>query len=126
MIVGIGIDLCSISRMRRALERHGGRLEERVFTAGERAYCRARGEPAQHFAARFAAKEALLKALGVPAGLSWHELEVVSTDGGAPVLRLSGEARRAAERLGADRLHLSLSHGGDTAAAVVIAERRGP
>ncbi|MCS6915039.1 MAG: holo-ACP synthase [Myxococcales bacterium] len=126
MIVGVGIDLCPISRMRRALERHGGRFEERVFTEAERAYCRARGEPAQHFAARFAAKEALLKALGVPGGLSWHELEVVSTEDGAPGLRLWGEARRVAERLGADRLHLSLSHGGDTAAAVVIAERRAP
>jgi holo-[acyl-carrier protein] synthase len=123
MIIGVGIDLCPISRMGRAISRHGGRLEARVFTEGERAYCRARGQPEQHFAARFAAKEALLKALGVPAGLSWHELEVVCDESGAPSLRLSGEAALAARRLGADRLHLSLTHGGDMAAAIVIAER---
>lgn len=124
MIIGVGIDLCPVSRMGRALERHGGRFEARVFTAEERAACRGRGQPAQHFAARFAAKEALLKALGVPPGLSWHELEVVSAASGAPMLRLSGEAQAAAGRLGVTDLHLSLSHAGDMAAAVVIAERR--
>ncbi len=123
MILGIGIDLCPISRMAQAISRHGGRFEARVFTAAERAYCNERGQPAQHFAARFAAKEALLKALLVPPGLSWHELEVQSA-GGAPRLVLSGEAARAAVRLGVDTLHLSLSHGGDMAAAVVVAERR--
>jgi holo-[acyl-carrier protein] synthase len=126
VVVGIGIDLCPISRMARAMERHGGRFEERVFTAAERAYCRARANAAEHFAARFAAKEALLKALGVPPGLSWHELEVCSGGDGAPRLALSGEAARAAAARGADALHLSLSHSGDMAAAVVVAERRSP
>ena len=122
MIVGIGIDLCSIARMRRALERHEGRFVARLFTDAERAYCRSRGQPVQHFAARFAAKEALLKALGVPPGLSWHELEVRSQEGGAPALVLTGEAAAAAERLGAVRLHLSLTHTDEPAAAVVVAE----
>lgn len=122
MIVGLGIDLCPIGRMAQALGRHGGRFEERVFTAAERAYCAGHGRPAQHYAARFAAKEALLKALRVPPGLRWHELEVQSGDGGAPALQLHGAARRAAERLGVARLHLSLSHSGDMAAAVVVAE----
>src|SRR5437870_7232151 len=126
MVVGIAIDLCPVSRMGRAIERHGGRFEARVFTEAERAYCRSRGQPAEHFAARFAAKEALLKALGVPAGLSWHELEVESGPDGAPRLLLHGEAGRAAAVRGADVLHLSLSHSGDMAAAVVVAERRRP
>jgi holo-[acyl-carrier protein] synthase len=146
MIVGIGIDLCPIPRMARALHGHDGRFEQRVFTEAERAYCQARPEPAQHFAARFAAKEALLKALAVPSGLSWHEIEVTTdaiaataaidaTDAevpatptstpastGRPVLRLSGRAEEAAARLGVVGLHLSLTHTADTAAAVVVAE----
>jgi holo-[acyl-carrier protein] synthase len=120
-IIGVGIDLCPVGRMERALSRNGGRFEERVFTLAEREYCKGRGLPAEHYAARFAAKEALLKALGVPAGLSWHELEIESV-GGAPRLVLRGEAQRAAERLGVGRLHLSLTHAGDMAAAVVVAE----
>lgn len=126
MIIGVGIDLCPISRMERALSRHAPRFAERVFTPAERAYCEGRARPGEHFAARFAAKEAFLKALGVPSGLSWHELEVVTGTGGAPRLRLSGEAARAAQRLGAGRVHLSLTHGGDTAAAVVVAEGDAP
>lgn len=122
MIVGVGIDLCSIARMRRALDRHEGRFEARIFSEAERAYCRSRGQPVLHFAARFAAKEALLKALGVPSGLSWHELEVRSRSGGAPTLSLSGEAAAAAARLGVARLHLSLTHTDETAGAVVVAE----
>lgn len=125
MIVGVGIDLCSVERMRRALERHEGRFEAKVFTQAERAYCRARAQPALHFAARFAAKEALLKALGVPPGLSWHELAIDSGPGGAPSFSLGGEAAAAAARLGATRLHLSMTHTDETAAAVVVAERAG-
>jgi holo-[acyl-carrier protein] synthase len=122
MIVGVGVDLTPISRMVDAMARHPERLEARLFTDAERAYCRARAHAAQHFAARFAAKEATLKALGVPAGLSWHEMEVVSHDDGAPRLALTGAAARACERAGVRRLHLSLSHAGDVAIAFVVAE----
>lgn len=122
MIVGVGIDLCQVSRMRSALSRHEGRFAARVFTEDERAYCEERADPAQHYAARFAAKEALLKALAVPPGLSWHEIEVQSQSGGAPRLLLRGEAARAAAGKSIARLHLSLTHSGDHAAAVVIAE----
>jgi holo-[acyl-carrier protein] synthase len=118
----VGVDVTPISRMARALERHEGRLEERLFTVAERSYCRARALAPQHFAARFAAKEALLKALGVPSGLSWHELEVVSDDSGAPRVRLHGAAAEAAQRLGITHLHLSLSHAGDQAIAFIVAE----
>jgi holo-[acyl-carrier protein] synthase len=122
MIVGIGVDLTPVSRMERAMQNHPGRFEARLFTDGERAYCRRSVNFAQHFAARFAAKEALLKALGVPKGLSWHELEVVNADDGAPRFELSGEAARAAAALGVRKLHLSLSHAADSAIAMVVAE----
>lgn len=126
MLVGVGIDLTPVDRIARLLGRYSGRFEEKVFTPGERAYCRGRAAAAEHFAARFAAKEAALKALGVPSGLSWHELEVVSGPGGKPELALHGAAARAMAALGVVRLHLSLTHAGGQAAAVVIAEGRAP
>jgi holo-[acyl-carrier protein] synthase len=122
MILGIGVDLTPVARMAKAMAAHPGRLEARLFTDGERAYCNARAEAAQHFAARFAAKEAVLKALGVPDGLRWHELEVVSRDDGAPRLLLHGAAARAAEAAGVRRVHLSLTHAGGQALAFVVAE----
>jgi holo-[acyl-carrier protein] synthase len=122
MILGIGVDLTPVSRMAEALARHPERLEARLFTDGERAYCRARANAAQHFAARFAAKEAVLKALHVPEGLSWHELEVVSDGSGAPQLALHGVAARAAANKGVRTLHLSITHADDQALAFVVAE----
>ena len=122
MIVGVGVDLTPISRMQKAFDAHPERLEARLFTDAERAYCRARANSGQHFAARFAAKEALLKALGVPEGLRWHELEVVNDAGGAPSFRLTGNAAAAATRAGIRKLHLSLTHADDSAMAFVVAE----
>src|SRR5262249_46981257 len=122
MIVGVGVDLEGISRMAQALAKHQGALERRLFTDRERAYCNAKANAAQHFAARFAAKEALLKALRVPAGLSWHELEVVIDDEGAPRFELTGVAAREAAKLGVKHLHVSLSHAQDQAVAMVVAE----
>lgn len=123
MIVGVGLDLCLVSRMEKAITRSGGRFAARVFTSDERRYCESRAQPAQHFAARFAAKEAILKALGVPEGLSWHELEIAQRPSGGPQVVLHGVARQAALALGISVLHLSLTHQGDAACAVVIAER---
>ena len=104
------------------------RFRERVFTEAERAYCDSRGEQsaAQHYAARFAAKEAAFKALrtGWRDGLSWHHVEVTSTDAGAPLLRLSGRARDLFDSLGATHAHLSLSHTNEHAVAQVVFERR--
>jgi len=104
------------------------RFRERVFTETERVYCEARGESvaAQHFAARFAAKEAAFKALrtGWRDGLSWHHVEVASDDLGAPLLQLSGHAQILFEALGATHAHLSLSHTAEHAIAQVIFERR--
>jgi holo-[acyl-carrier protein] synthase len=122
MIVGLGIDVTEVPRIAALLERWGDRFAHKVFTAGERAYAAARARPAEHLAARFAAKEATLKALGVPSGLSWHEMEVDSGPGGRPELALSGRALEAARAIGIARLHLSITHAGGVAAAVVVAE----
>jgi holo-[acyl-carrier protein] synthase len=122
VIVGLGIDVEQVARIDDMLARWGERFARRVFTDGERAYCAGRGRPGQHYAARFAAKEAALKALGVPPGLSWHEMEIVSGAGGAPALRLTGQAAMAAARLGVVRALVSLTHTDDVAAAVVVLE----
>ena len=103
------------------------RFRERVFTEEERAYCDSRGaNSAQHYAARFAAKEAAFKALrtGWRAGLAWHHVEVASDELGAPLLQLSGHARDLFEQMGATHAHLSLSHTAEHAVAQVIFERQ--
>jgi holo-[acyl-carrier protein] synthase len=125
MIVGIGVDLTPVSRMQQAMARHPDKLEERLFTARERAYCRERANAAQHFAARFAAKEAILKALRVPEGLSWHEMEIISEHNGAPRIELTGMAQKAAAAMGVKKLHLSITHADDQAVAFVVAESEG-
>jgi holo-[acyl-carrier protein] synthase len=122
MIVGIGLDLENISRIAAATERWGERFTRRVFTEGERRFAGARANGARHLAARFAAKEATLKALRVPPGLSWQEMEVVGGGNEPPSMVLRGRAKAAADQLGVRSLHLTLTHTRDTAAAVVIAE----
>jgi holo-[acyl-carrier protein] synthase len=116
---GIGIDLVPIPRMRQVLERWSDRFLARVFTDDEIAYCRRRKDPVPHFAARFAAKEAGLKALGtgLRLGVNWRELEVRRERGGAPTLVLSGRSREIARARGADRMLLALTHDGDYAIA---------
>lgn len=122
MIVGLGLDVVPIARIAGMLDRYGAKVEERLFTLRERAYCRGRGMPEQHFAARFAAKEALLKALGAPSGLRWREIEVVSGPGGAPELLLTGAASQVATARGVVAKHVSLTHAGGVAAALVVLE----
>jgi holo-[acyl-carrier protein] synthase len=126
LIVGIGVDLVEVVRMERALAR-GERIQRRLFTPGEIAYCTRHTRPAVHFAARFAAKEAGLKALGtgLRLGVSWRELEVRRERGGPPVLVLSGRTRELARARGAERMLLALSHDGDyaIAQAMLVDER---
>lgn len=121
-VLGIGTDVLEISRIEAALERHGDRFVSRVFTPREEAYCRARAEPASHFAGRFAAKEAVLKALGCGfgRGVLLTDVEVVS-DGGEPRVSLAGAAARLAEEAGV-RLPvlLSISHSRHTAVAFAL------
>jgi holo-[acyl-carrier protein] synthase len=126
VIVSIGIDIIEIRRVSEALARTP-RLRVRVFTEAERAYCDARGmAAAQHYAARFAAKEAAFKALrtGWRGGLSWHHIEVTSDEMGAPALQLAGHARTLFDAMGATHAHLSLSHTSEHAVAQVVFERR--
>ena len=116
---GIGIDVVQISRMRTVISRWEERFLRRVFTDGEIAYCRARRDPVPHFAARFAAKEAGLKALGTGLrfGIHWRELEVVRARGQAPTLVLSGRSREIGTSRGGIRMLLALTHDGDYALA---------
>ena len=113
-MTGVGIDLLEIDRMERALARRP-RLAERLFTAAEREYAAARARPGRHLAARFAAKEAVIKALGLRGGFGLREIEVVA--GEPPTVRLSG---RAAEAAGSRQVEISLTHSRENAAAVAV------
>jgi holo-[acyl-carrier protein] synthase len=121
-VVGLGMDVCSVERVARILQGPlGERFRERVYTPAEVMTCRGRSDAATAFAARFAAKEALVKALGAPAGLRWQDMEVVRTDNGVPGFALTGVAQRfvAARRL---RVLLALTHDAGVAAATVVLE----
>lgn len=124
MIVGSGIDLIEIARIHDSVERFGQRFLDRVFTAGEQAYCQSKRKAAESFAARFAAKEAAAKALGtgISQGVSWREIEVVRAASGKPGLQFHGRAAQIAERLGATNATVSLTHSSDMAMASVVLE----
>ena len=114
----VGVDLIEIDRIRRALARHGDGFRERCFTEAERAYCDAKPNPPQHYAGRFAAKEAVGKALGVGVHFTWKEIEISGRP--KPGVHLSGRTARAAERLGAGRIDVSMTHSRELAAAVAV------
>lgn len=125
MIVSIGIDIIEVYRIRETLARTP-RFTERVFTERERAYCDAKGmAAAQSYAARFAAKEAFLKALktGWRGKITWHDIEIISGENGVPHFVISGEAKNILDNLGADTIHLSMSHTAEHAVAQVILEK---
>lgn len=109
MLDGIGVDLLEVARIRKALDRWGERFLHRVFTQGERDYCKRKAHPEQSLAARFAAKEAVLKAIGtgLSGGISWTDIEVVNDEKGKPGVRL-GE--RIVQRIGKRKVLLSISH----------------
>ncbi|MCA1963237.1 MAG: holo-ACP synthase [Prosthecobacter sp.] len=121
--IGLGIDLVEVGRIRSLLERHGQRFKERTFTEGEMAYCDHCADPAMHYAARFAAKEAAAKALGTglwSQGVDWRQLEVVREPSGKPHLVLHGEAAEHAKRMGSQGCLLSITHTQVLAMAQVI------
>jgi holo-[acyl-carrier protein] synthase len=124
MLLGLGYDTLDVARVKRDLSRHARGFKERVFTAGEISYCEAKRYPARHFAARFAAKEAFLKALGtgLSGGIRWQDIRIENDPGGRPRMLLSGRARTRADRLGVRRIFLSLSHTSTLASATVILE----
>lgn len=122
MIIGVGTDLVSVPRLRRAVGRRD-RLLTRLFTEAEVVECRRRADPAPHLAARFAAKEACLKALriGWGGGIRWREVEVAGGGAEVPRLLLAGAAAARAAALGVRQTHLSLAHEGEYAMAFVVA-----
>ena len=115
----IGVDLIEIGRVARALERYPG-FRERCFTEAERAYCDSRPNPAQHYAARFAGKEAVGKALGSGVFFTWREIEIAGRP--KPSVRLSGRIAAWAERIGAGAIDLSMTHSRELANAVAVVE----
>ena len=125
MIVSIGIDIIEVARIREVLLRTP-RFLERVYTERERAYCESRGVvAAQHYAVRFAAKEAALKALqtGWRGGISWQDVEISARESGAPYLIFTGQVLEVFNKFGATQTHLSMSHTTQHAIAQVILER---
>jgi holo-[acyl-carrier protein] synthase len=116
--VRVGVDLIEIDRVRRALARHRDGFRERCFTAEERAYCDAKPNPAQHYAGRFAAKEAVGKALGKGVHFTWREIEIRGRP--KPGVHLSGGTADWADRVGAGAIELSITHSRELAAAVAV------
>jgi holo-[acyl-carrier protein] synthase len=124
MIVGVGTDLAEVARIRRSIARWGDRFLNRVYTPRERAYAASKANSAERFAARFAAKEAGMKAIGTGwnLGVTWKDFEVVNEVSGRPTLRLTGVAHQVAEHLGVQRISISLTHTAEMAFAIVILE----
>lgn len=124
MIVGLGTDLCEVTRIEQAIARFGERFVRRVYTEQEIAYCRSKANSVERFATRFAVKEAAMKALGTGQrqGVTWKSISVENVRGGRPTLRLTGAAAQIAERLQVRTISLSLTHAETMALAVVIFE----
>jgi holo-[acyl-carrier protein] synthase len=124
MIVGTGIDIAEVPRIRHSIERYGQRFLERIFTDGEIRYCDSKANRMERYAARFAAKEAAMKALGTGwnHGVRWRDCEVVRLPGGRPSMKFYGKAGEFAAKLGAKNVALSISHTQEQAIAQVILE----
>jgi holo-[acyl-carrier protein] synthase len=119
-IAGLGVDICEIARMERALARHPT-MRERVFTAEEIAYCDGKARPAESFAGRFAAREAVIKALGGYRGRKWQDISVMRAPSGAPAIALSGNAKRRADGLDVAHVLVTFTHEKMNAVAFAIA-----
>ena len=124
MIVGIGIDVAEVDRIRHAIERHGRRFTERVFSSREIAYAERKANRYERYAARFAAKEAGMKAIGSGwrGGVRWHDFEITNLVSGRPTLEFHGVAARIAQSLGVRNISLSLTHTAEQGVAIVILE----
>jgi holo-[acyl-carrier protein] synthase len=124
VIVGVGTDLAEVARIRKSIARYGARFLNRIYTEKERAYALSKANAAERFAARFAAKEAAMKAIGTGwrRGVTWKDFEVLNEHSGRPVLRLTGGAREIADGMGVKRVSISLTHTAEIALAVVILE----
>ena len=119
-IVGLGVDICEIARMERALARHPT-MRARVFTGEEIAYCDSKARPAESYAGRFAAREAVIKALGGYRGKRWQDISVTRAPSGAPAIRLEGNAKSRADVLGIERILVTFTHEKTSAIAFAVA-----
>ncbi len=125
MVYGIGIDIVKIERMRSVVKKWGQRFLKRVFTKNEISYCYDKKEPYLSLAVRFAAKEALVKALGSEVSLSLTDIEVMNTNSGKPLIKVSGKLRKIFSAKSIKKAHLSLSHEHDYGIACVLLESNG-
>jgi holo-[acyl-carrier protein] synthase len=119
-ILGLGVDLCEVARMERALDRHPT-MRARVFTPEEVAYCDSKARPAESYAGRFAAREAVIKALGGYRGKRWQDISVTRAPSGAPAIRLTGNAKARADALGIDGILITFTHEKTNAVAFAVA-----
>ena len=124
MVIGLGLDVAEVDRIEETIARHGAAFIERVFTPAEAAYCERFKNRCERYAARFAAKEAAMKALGTgwSRGVRWRDIEVAREPGGKPSLRLMGVAREIADGLGVKHISMTITHSGNLAMAQVIFE----
>ena len=125
MIVGSGVDLCDVARIKDAIARYGSRFTERIYTDREIAYAQSKANLYERYAARFAAKEAGMKALGtgMHGGVRWRDFEVINLPSGRPTLQFHGKAAEYAQRLGVQNTSLSMTHTSVQAMAIVILEK---
>ncbi len=126
MILGIGLDVCSVARMEEVLARHGDRFWRRILTEREQALLADRVDRATALAGRFASKEAIVKAMSGAPGVGWHDLEVLGAPREPPMMHVHGPARELADKMGVEKIFLSITHDAGVAAAVVILEGSGP
>lgn len=128
MILGLGTDLTEVERIRKSVERYGDRFLKRVYTSAECAYAFSKANRAERLAARFAAKEAAMKAIGTgwTRGITWKDFEVINESSGRPTLRLSGVAREIANIMGVEHISVSLTHTAELALAIVVLENSAP
>ena len=125
MIFGTGLDIIEIDRIKNSIEKYSPKFEQRVFTSSEISYCKSQGDPAKHFAARFAVKEAVSKCLGtgITGTLGFQDMEIIHEDTGKPVLNMIGKGKELFQKLKLKSIHISISHDRTYAIAHAIAEQ---
>ena len=125
MIFGTGLDIIEIDRIKNSIEKYSPKFEQRVFTSSEISYCKSQGDPAKHFAARFAVKEAVSKCLGtgITGALGFQDMEIIHEDTGKPVLNMIGKGKELFQKLKLKSIHISISHDNTHAIAHAIAEQ---
>ena len=125
MIFGTGLDIIEVDRIKNSIEKFSPKFEQRVFTSSEISYCKSQGDPAKHFAARFAVKEAVSKCLGtgITGDLGFQDMEITNKDNGQPVLKMIGKGKELFQKLKLKSIHISISHDRTYAIAHAIAEQ---